>query len=257
MWDWVGKCAELQHEGVRFVVLTIAQVVGSVPREVGAKMIVLENGQFFGTVGGGGLEKNAIEQALRLLGEGGSHVARISLTPEHGHACGGTVEVLFEVMNQKPRVYICGVGHVGQALCRVLDGTPFEVHAVDSREEWIRSSLLPATVVRHCEQWDEFVNKTKWDARLTYVVVLTWTHEIDFQILQRILNLPKRYVGVIGSKRKWVSFRERLTQQGFSPSMVDAVHCPMGLPIGGKSPQEVAISVAAELLQELNRESNF
>ncbi len=250
MWNWVEKCYELQRAGKRFVVLTIAQVIGSVPREVGAKMIVLDDGTFFGTVGGGGLEKNALAAAKKYLNEGGQHVTRMALTPEEGHACGGTVEVLFEVINVSPRVFVFGVGHVGQALCRVLEGTPFDVHAIDPRDEWIQASALPASTRKHAVDWQEFVESTNWNAGPVLVVILTWTHELDFLILERVLRMPCEHIGVIGSKRKWASFKERLLQKGYSDQELSKVRCPVGLPIGGKSPQEVAISIAAELLQK-------
>jgi xanthine dehydrogenase accessory factor len=253
MWDWIGKSQELKALGVHFVILTVVKVTGSVPREVGAKMIVLEDGSFFGTVGGGGLEKNALEEALRFLRDGGEPLLRMALTPEHGHACGGTVEVLFEVMNSADNVFVFGVGHVGQALCRVLDETPFVVHAVDERAEWIDSPRLPSSIQRHAQVWSDFAKKACWRADSTYVVILTWSHELDFSILQHVLQMPCKYIGVIGSKRKWLAFREKLLAQGISESALARVCCPVGLALGGKSPQEVAISIAAELLQVKTR----
>ncbi len=252
MWDWIEKSAELKRSGKRFVVLTIAKVIGSVPREVGAKMIVLEEGSFYGTIGGGGLEKNAIAEAVRVLREGGQHVMRLALTPEHGHACGGTVEVLFEVINQMPRVFVFGVGHVGQALCRVLDATPFEVHAIDPRSEWIGAAALPLSTQKHSEDWDVFLKNATWDANSTFVVILTWTHELDYQILEKVLPLPTKYVGVIGSRRKSLAFAEKLMAAGASEAQISKIRCPVGVPVGGKSPQEVAISIGAELLQVFN-----
>lgn len=249
MWNWIETAAELARAGECFVMVTIARVEGSVPREVGAKMIVLGNGSILGTVGGGGLEKHAIAEAVRLLAEGGQHVLRLPLTPEHGHACGGTVEVLFEVMHRASHVYVFGVGHVGQAVCRVLDGTSLVVHAVDSRPEWINSALLPASTHRHSCEWSDFVSANTWSSEETYAIILTWNHEIDFDILRAVLKKPHAYIGVIGSKRKWASFKKKLLDIGFSEQELQRVKCPVGLPVGGKLPQEVAISIAAEVLQ--------
>jgi xanthine dehydrogenase accessory factor len=249
MWNWIEKASELRRSGSRFVLVTVANVVGSVPREVGAKMIVLEDGSIFGTIGGGGLEKNAIASAQKFLLEGGQHVMRQALTPEHGHACGGTVEVLFEVQNQGDTVYVFGVGHVGQALCRTLEGTSLMIHAVDPRPEWCDSPNLPSSVQRHCETWNAFLSHAKWSDSETYVVILTWNHELDFEILSGVLKMPHRYIGLIGSRRKWETFRKKLLSSGFSEAELSKVRCPVGLPFGGKLPQEVAVSIAAEILQ--------
>jgi xanthine dehydrogenase accessory factor len=249
MWNWIEAAAELSRDGVRFVMVTVASVIGSVPREVGAKMIVLEDGSILGTIGGGGLEKHAIAEAVRFLAEGGQHVVRLPLTPEHGHACGGTVEVLFEVMHRASHVYVFGVGHVGQAVCRTLDGTSFAVHAVDSRPEWINSPALPSSTRKHCCEWNEFISTNTWTNEETYVVILTWSHEIDFEILREVLKKPHAYIGVIGSIRKWDAFRKKLAAVGFSDEELQKVRCPVGLPLGGKLPQEVAISIASEILQ--------
>jgi xanthine dehydrogenase accessory factor len=248
-WNWTRRVAELDGRNEPFLLLTVSQVIGSVPREVGAKMVVFPDGTFEGTIGGGGLEKSALADAKEIFATGESTTRRYALTPDQGHACGGTVEVLFEQMGRQPRVFLFGAGHVGQALCRVLEGTPFRVHAVDERSDWIDAEALPATVVRHPVAWREFLAHASWENASTYVVIMTWAQTLDEEILQAVVDKPVRFVGLIGSRRKWTEFRARLLAAGVSAEKVDAVRCPVGLINAGRSPQEIAISVAAQLLE--------
>jgi xanthine dehydrogenase accessory factor len=249
-WNWTRRVAELTARNEPFLLLTITHVVGSVPREVGAKMVVFPDGTFEGTIGGGGLELSALGDAREIAAQGKSATRRYALTPEQGHACGGTVEVFFEVMGSRPQLFLFGVGHVGQALCRVLDGTPFQVHAVDERAGWINASSLPEGVVRHPVPWRDFVAKAQWDRHSTHVVIMTWAQTLDEEILRAVVEKPLRFVGLIGSKRKWAEFRSRLVAAGVPCETADTVRCPVGLINAGRTPQEIAISIAAQLLEQ-------
>lgn len=241
MWNWAAKLQTLSAEREPFAIVTVTRCSGSTPRETGAKMFVCSDGRFFGTIGGGGLEKQAISDALRCLSEGQSRTLHFPLHAAVGQCCGGVVELLVEVMNSGPLLYIFGAGHVGQALVRTLADTPFRVETVDARPEWNAT---------HCISPLEFVTEGKWDAKNSHVVIMTHDHELDYQLLKAILPKTPRFLGMIGSQNKWKSFQNQLQAAGFSPEAWKSVHCPVGLPIGGKSPQEVAISIAAELLKE-------
>lgn len=129
MWNWVDKLVELKNQPLALA--TIAHVKGSAPRNEGAKVIVLSDGTFFGTIGGGNLEKQVLEDAQRYLKEDRTQSIHYTLCESTGQCCGGVVDVLIEVLNMNPKVYIFGAGHVGQALCRTLVGTIFAVHAID------------------------------------------------------------------------------------------------------------------------------
>jgi len=156
MWNWIGKLEELQKRGEVFVVATMVSVSGSVPREVGAKMIVLADGTIFGTIGGGGIEKLVINDAKNIVLDGESRVKKYSLKAEAGMSCGGAAEVLYEVINKGPKLYVFGAGHVAQALCRTLIGSPFRVELIDWREEWVMSTKIPDGVIRHKKSWQDF-----------------------------------------------------------------------------------------------------
>lgn len=249
MWNWIGKLETLRQTGTPFVIATVTQVTGSVPRETGAKMLVLAAPNFFGTIGGGHLEQLVLEDARKVMNSGISKVIRYPLGAKTGQCCGGIVEVLFEPVQCGPRLLLFGAGHVGQAVCRTLMGTPFTVHAIDNRKEWIHAPELPSDVIRHETEWDEFVDTARWDCERTYVVVMTHRHDLDQEIIHHAIGREAKYIGLIGSKSKWLRFRQRLSLRGVSETALNRVKSPIGIPVGGKSPQEVAISLAAELLQ--------
>lgn len=175
---------------------------------------------------------------------------RYPLGAKTGQCCGGVVDLFFEVLNTGPDLYLFGAGHVGQAIARTLEGTPFTVHMIDERAEWVNATQVPASVVRHECEWDEFVTSARWDKQKTYVSILTFRHDLDEKILEDILrkNRPARYLGLIGSEAKWKKFQARLTQRGLPAAELMRVKSPIGVEIGGKAPQEIAISLGAELL---------
>jgi xanthine dehydrogenase accessory factor len=214
-------------------------------------MLVLGDGVFFGTIGGGHLEQLAIEDARKCMREGASKNIRYPLGAKTGQCCGGIVELLFEVLNTGPRLYLFGAGHVGQAVCRTLAGTPFAVHLIDERPEWIHSPAVPSEVVRHACEWEDFVETAEWDKERTYVAIMTFRHDLDEKILEDLLRKKRetRYLGLIGSHSKWERFKQRLTARDITEGALAGVRCPLGLEVGGKAPQEVAISLSAELLK--------
>ncbi|WNZ65149.1 xanthine dehydrogenase accessory protein XdhC [Myxococcus sp. MxC21-1] len=228
---------------------TVTVCQGSTPAKPGAKLLVRADGTFHGTVGGGHLEQLVLADARACLEKGEPRAHRYPLGSKLGQCCGGVVDVFMEPVNHGPRLYLFGAGHVGQALCRTLDGTPFQVHLVDERPEWVHGERIPASVIRHEEPWDVFASRAVWDARRTYIAVMTHRHDLDQDIIAFALEKPARYVGLIGSNTKWARFRQRLEARGATAAQLARVRCPIGLEIGGKSPQEVAVSIAAGLLQ--------
>lgn len=246
MWDWIGKLAELRRQDQLAVLVTVTKSTGSTPRKHGAKMIVLPDGTFFGTVGGGVPEAYALEDALRCFEQLQGTNVKIPLQ-QRGEfpACGGNMEFYLEVINDHPRLYLFGAGHVGQALCRVLEGTPFRVHLVDERDEWINAPALPESVLRHHCHWSEFIAQANWCPQRSFAAIMTYSGTIDQQVLEEVLPHPTRYLGMIGSRSKWAGVKKNLEEKGLDLSRV---RCPVGHDNGGKSPQEIAISIASQLL---------
>jgi xanthine dehydrogenase accessory factor len=136
----------------------------------------------------------------------------------------------------------------------VLEGTPFRVHVVDERAEWITAPGLPGSVRRHDRPWEEALPELPWsEDDAPFVCVMTHRHDVDEQIVAATLERPARYVGMIGSRTKAAKIRARLEARGVPAAALDRVRCPMGVTGGGKTPREVAISIAAELLQVLHQ----
>jgi xanthine dehydrogenase accessory factor len=248
MSSWVAELERCRQAGTPVALVTVVRSSGSTPRDLGARMLVFQDGRISGTIGGGNLEFQAIKDSLECLRSGDARVVQYPLGAKTGQCCGGVVDLMIEPLNTGPRLYLFGAGHVAQAICRTFAGTPFSVYLIDDRAEWLEAEGLPAETVRFRGDWDEFSDQARWDSDKTYAVVMTHRHDLDQEIIEGLLAKPCRYLGLIGSRAKWLRFRQRLVAKGIEEARLEKVVSPIGLKLGGKSPQEIAISVAAQLL---------
>ncbi len=193
-------------------------------------------------------EERAIVEAQACLAARTSKLLHVALGPELGQCCGGTVDVFCETLNSGPDLYIFGAGHVAQSLAQVLTGTPFNVHLVDERSEWLNAPGVPASASKHDTPCDELIATTDWSPLTSYAVVMTHSHELDEEVVRALLAVKLRFIGLIGSATKWQRIKKRLVARGTSQADIDRVRCPVGIDIGGKAPREVAISIASEIL---------
>jgi xanthine dehydrogenase accessory factor len=258
--DFLGRVA-LQNA----VLITVDATRGSAPREKGAWMAVFSDVSI-GSVGGGQLEFVAQSEARqRLAGHAGPTVQRYSLGPTLGQCCGGEVHLRYEPVGANDRdalrlrlqqaghpVAIFGGGHVGEALVRVLSALPFDVRWIDSRDS-IFPNALPANV--RCEHSDPLQAEVGTLAPNSRVLIMSFSHAEDFEVVsaclaRQLLRADLPFVGLIGSRTKWSSFRQRLLARGFTAQQLDHVTCPIGIAgIAGKQPEVIAVAVAAQLLQ--------
>jgi len=252
MWDWLSKVTELKKMGEVFALVTITNCKGSSPRNSGAKIIIKPSGEFYGTIGGGRLEELVIEDSLKCLSEAISDSHKYGLCVRGNQCCGGTVDTFVEVFGLEPRLYLFGAGHVGQSVVNTLEGTPFVVHLVDDRPEWIDHENLSPFVVKHQKGWKTFIDEALWDRNLTYVAIMTHDHQLDLELVSAVIDKQAKYIGLIGSQTKWKKFQMELQKKDYNEDQIHRIKCPIGLPIGGKAPKEVAISVAGELLQRFH-----
>ncbi len=254
----------LQERG-RAVLVTVAAVEGSGPREPGAWMLVSADA-VIGTVGGGQLEHDAIGRARELLaGRGDAGMQRYALGPSLGQCCGGVVHLAFEPVGREDLealrvrlavplqpVALFGGGHVGAAIVRACAELPFAITWIDSRDG-VFPAAVPANV--HCEHSDPVQRAVPHLAPGSLVLVMSFSHAEDLDVVAACLQRRRErgdlpFLGLIGSRTKWATFRHRLEARGFSAAELDAVHCPIGVPgIRGKQPAVIAVAAVAQLLQ--------
>ncbi len=251
------------------MLVSVEATQGSAPRDAGAWMAVFAD-ELVGTIGGGQLEHQAIAAARERLGNVATHnveVLRFALGPSLGQCCGGVVMLRFESISEGQipvlqarwkaalaPVALFGGGHVGRALVEVLARLPFDLTWIDSREE-----VFPANVPPHvqCEHSDPVQAAVPTLSTGSRVVIMSFSHAEDLDIVAACLLRQRdrsdlAYIGLIGSKTKWATFRHRLEARGFSADELAQVTCPIGVPgIAGKEPEVIAVGIAAQLLQSL------
>ena len=247
----------LERENTSFVLVVLVETLGSTPQDPGAKMLVTTAGRQVGTVGGGRVEAQAIALAQEMLAAAGPEPRFVNWTlkTDVGMTCGGSVKLYFEphiAAGAAWPIAIFGAGHVAQALLRVLLPLPCSVTVCDSRAEWLEQ-LPPARnlrVVRH----DNPAELVATLPARSFVLCMTKGHSSDLPILQRALgehDFP--FVGAIGSDAKAAVLRRELIAAGLPPDRAKKFHCPLGLDFGTNHPHEIALSIAAQLLQERDR----
>jgi xanthine dehydrogenase accessory factor len=247
--DWINSLQACTRLRQTCTLVTIIDVQGSAPRDAGTKMLVLQDGSIRGTIGGGQLEALVIRAAIKNTD---SFVTqKIPLSAKLGQCCGGTVTVTLERISPLPAVIVFGAGHVGLEIADVLRKTDLQVHVVDERREWISQVATCANVHAHDMNWEHFLADFSWHPE-DQALVLTHSHDVDLRILDRLLKTdPMPRIGLIGSDTKWQRFQRRLQHLEHNRETIEKIRCPIGIARWGKAPREIAISVAAELHQEL------
>jgi xanthine dehydrogenase accessory factor len=257
MSGWVAALARLAQAGTPAALVTVVGTEGSAPREAGAKLVVWADGSD-GTIGGGALELLAVEEARRLLSEhaeghppGGPLLRELALGPSLGQCCGGRVTLLLELVTPPAwTVAVFGAGHVGRALVRLLADLPCRVTWVDARAAEFPAAVPPG--IRRIVPDDEegVVEELERLAPGSDVLVMTHSHGLDYRLVEAGLRRADlRFLGLIGSATKRAKFASRLEARGMGPALA-RLTCPIGVPgARGKRPAEIAIAVAAQLLQ--------
>lgn len=246
---WTEAASDFRNRGEAFVLVTLLEVKGSAPRDIGTKMLVSIN-ELVGTIGGGHLEHSVIAKARELLTIKGDHqhIEQYPLGPRLGQCCGGRVTVLFECFNQAAaQVVLFGAGHVGRALISILSQLPIKVTWVDSRADEFPTEI-PAGVNQLIS--DEPEQEVKNFNPGAFYIVMTHLHPLDYAITETVLKRnDAAFLGVIGSQTKAKRFQMRLQHRGFTQEAVNFMQCPVGLnAVPGKHPMEVAVSVAAQVI---------
>jgi len=238
--------ARWRAEGRRFALASVIESRGFTPRKPGAHMLVADDGETCGTIGGGAIEHQVLEEARALLQGGGVSLVKKHLTQELGMCCGGEMAVFLEVLEPAPRLFLFGAGYIARPLAALAAGCGFDVTVVDGRAEWAVPDRFPdcRVVARAPEDFLRALATTPAD----YAVVVTHDHALDQRLVQELLRRPLGFVGMIGSVPKQRKFALRLRARGFSDEQIARLRTPLGMPIGADTPEEIAVSAMGELI---------
>ena len=257
MKEHLKQMQALLEAGTSFVSATLVEVKGSTPRAQGGRLLVTASGLHSGTVGGGLVEAKALEYAQVLLGETNpaeqTKFVEWNLNRDVGMSCGGSVKLFFELLNTNPwEIIIFGAGHVAQALIPLLLTLDCQLTCLDTRIEWLNKLPESPKLKKLCvESLPESVEETSEKA---FVLIMTQGHRSDFYVAQRFLERNEQpFIGVIGSRSKAATLKRELKKEGLGEDKTKHLFCPLGFSLGGNHPQEIAVSITAQLLYERDK----
>lgn len=235
---------QAEQEYRSYAVLTIVSTQGVTSRTEG-KMLVFADGETAGTIGGGAVEMAAIADARDYIRHGGERLRTYG-------SCSGQMTVLLETFAQRPVLVVCGGGHVGRALMRIARPTGFEIILVDTRPaEQLDGAPELADRFCHVADFQQGMPGLKLPAE-AYYVCCSFSHPSDLDAAAAALGQSYAYVGMLGSHKKIAALRAYLADRGFTPEQVEAVHSPIGLNLGGETPEEIAVGILAQILAVKN-----
>jgi len=243
------EIVRLKREGRSAALATIVQCIGSSPQKEGAKMLVRDDGSIAGTLGGGCIEAEVIQASRMAIRDGLPQTIPFELTEKHGGlVCGGKVLVYIEPIIPDPHLVVLGAGHVGRALSRAARFSGFRITVIDDREEYANRENIPDAQTFVVTDFERAFEKFPVE-RDAYVVIATRGHNHDLDALKAALNTEARYIGLMGSRRKKALLFKTLKGEGFPEDEIRRVIVPVGLPIGSVTPEEIAISILAQIIQ--------
>ena len=249
--DIYEEVVKLRRAGRRGAVATIVSVRGSIPSFKTAKMLVRDDGSIAGTIGGGCVEAEVWQAAREVMEAERPRTLTFDLNndPKYdtGLVCGGTLEVFVEPVLPLAELYIFGAGHVAASLYRVAGMAGFDVTVIDDREAYASRERFPEAQEVIAEDFDKAMARLV-PSESSYIVIVTRGHRDDMRVLRWAVKTPARYVGMIGSKRKTIGIFKELQKEGSPAHLFDRVHAPVGLDIGAITPEEIAVSITAELI---------
>ena len=241
---------EALASGEAFVMCTVTETMGSSPGQPGQKMFVFGDGTTTGTVGGGINEDRVRKEAIDLFFHAETKLLSFDMSNDVSTAepiCGGTMKVFLELVQDRPRLIIFGGGHIGQILTKLANIAGFRITLVDERPEYAEACRIPEAENVLCCSYEESVEKTNIDA-LTSVVIVTPGHAKDREVLESVLKSPAPYIGMIGSARKVEDIKKRLLAEGADAKKLQDIFSPIGLNLGGDSPEEIAVGILAQII---------
>ncbi len=248
----------------KVALVIVVSKLGSAPREPGAKMLVFEDGTTFGTIGGGSFERQVVSEALKAIREEKPRKIKYVFRRDHipkdavptGLECGGELEVFIDVISPTPRIIIVGAGHIGKPLADLANLMNFRVTIIDDNSEIASKERFPYAeeiIVDELAKGLLKANVTPND----FVAIVYGGLEEDYEVFKQAILAKPRYVGLLGSKRKVTLFKKRLLEEGLNlDDYKGRVYAPIGLDIGAKTPEEIAVSIMAEITSVIRGAKN-
>jgi xanthine dehydrogenase accessory factor len=251
MKDVLEAALRAEREGEVVALVTVVTTEGSTPQKAGAKMLVFADGRIVGTIGGGCVEAEMTWRARQVIETRCPQLAACDLTPdqagEDGLVCGGRMQVFIEPLEPAPTLCLFGAGHVAQPLARLAKGAGFRVEVADDRLKFANRERFPEADLVLVEDFAAAASKMTLGPN-TFAIVVTRGHHGDAEALEACLGKDLRFVGLLGSRPKMVHVFTALAQRGIRPEELAKVHVPVGLAIGAQTPEEIAVSILAEMI---------
>lgn len=249
----VSRLNELLAEGRSAVLCIIIEKRGSGPRDEGAKMLVDPEGATLGTIGGGGMERRLVEEAIEALKEGRARTINFAMgvEPSGGAVvvdskCGGEVKVFLDVIKPDPRLIIVGSGNIGKPVADLAHLVGFEVDVIDD-EKTATPERFPHAKKIYSGPFEEELERVKVRPS-DFVAIVHGETDHEIPALRKFLPPKPAYIGLLGSRNKAAEHKRQLLSEGFTKEQVDLIHAPIGLDIGAETPEEIAVSIVAELV---------
>ncbi|HLA75973.1 MAG TPA: XdhC/CoxI family protein [Vicinamibacteria bacterium] len=251
MKDVLAAALRAEEQGDPAALVTVIATEGSTPQKAGAKMVVYPDGRIVGTIGGGCVESEMVLRARQTIESRRAQLASYDLTLEQagedGLICGGRMQVFIEPLEGTPTLCLFGAGHVAQPLAHMAKAAGFRVEVADDRIKFANRERFPEADLLIVEEFGAAARQMTLGPN-SYAVVVTRGHGGDTDALQAVLGRGLRYVGLLGSKPKLVHIAAALEERGLSAERLSEIRCPLGLEIGAESPEEIAISILAEMI---------
>ncbi len=249
--DLFDEIVRLRRDGQKCALATIVQVNGSIPSYESAKLLVREDGSMVGTVGGGCVEAEVWNAAREVIETEKPRHLTFSLGQDaaydNGLICGGQLNVFVEPIVPQPHALIFGAGHVSKSLAQVAQLAGFRVSVIDDREQFANRERFPQAEEVLADEYETLFPQLRVNAN-SYVIIVTRGHRDDMRVLRWAVGTNAKYIAMIGSKRKTIAIVKELEREGFSRDLFERIYAPMGLEIGAVTPEEIAVSVVAEMI---------
>ncbi len=250
--DIFEEIVKIKREGGEAVLATIVVTKGSTPREQGSKMLIKKDGNVIGSVGGGCTEAEVWQEAQKVMEEGTSRMLHFDMTgrtaEEEGMICGGTMDIYLEPILAQPVLYVFGGGHISLSISKMAKLVGFDVVVMDDRPGYANAERFPDVDKVIAKEFVQVLPELTIN-KVSYLVIVTRGHAHDEEVLEWAIKTPAKYIGMIGSKKKVKTVYSHILERGGNEEALNKVHAPIGLEIEAQTPEEIAVSIMAEIIR--------